>query len=199
MELSQRNFRNKTRFEFEKDSLTYILKSEATTLSFTVMYDEISTDRSDYQTKSTSARNFGILLIIVGIVHVGLQFMQSGSLAGSIWFALCGFLFLVYVVTKTNYSILQTEKYSIMIIKDANHDKIYNEIVSRRKKLLFSKYGEINYDNDPGYEINKFIWLKNQKIISETDLEAIAKKISDYHQRLPNNEMSMNKKEVYVN
>jgi hypothetical protein len=199
MELIQKNFRNKTHFKFEKDSLTYILKSEATTLSFTVRYDEISTDRSDYQTKKTSAKNFGILLIIVGFVHLALQFMQSGSLAGSIWFAISIIFFFVYVVTKTNYSILQTDKYSIMIIKNADHDKIYNEIVSRRKKLLFSKYGEINYENDPTYEINKFIWLKNQKVISEVDLQMIAKKISDYHQRLSSNELNMSKKEVYVN
>jgi hypothetical protein len=43
-------------------------------------------------------------------------------------------------------------------------------------------YGEINYDNNPNDEMNKFIWLKNQNLISEDDLNEFEAKLIAYHQ-----------------
>jgi hypothetical protein len=182
MNISQRNFWNKTNFQFGEDTLKYTIKSESNTSTFSVKYDAISTDRAELETRRNSFRNFGILMIIVGVVHLSIMFLEKGSFAFSVWFAI-GLLFLVtYYLTKTAYSVIQTDKYSILIIKDKKHDIIFKEIFRRRKSLYLSLYGNINYENDPNDEINKFQWLKANKMISESEYNEIINKIKLYHE-----------------
>lgn len=199
MEISQRNFWNKTNFQFGEESLKYTIKSDSQSSSFSVKYNAISTDPSEIQTKNSSTRIFGILFIVVGIVHVTLQFFKTGSVAFSLWFAIGLLFFVTYYLTKTAYTILQTEKYAIGIIKDSKHDKIYNEIITRRKNLFLSMYGEIDYENNPDDEMNKFIWLKNQNYISEEVFKRISKKISNYHKGVFKTDSIVNEKKNILN
>ena len=182
MNISQRNFWNKTSFQFGEDTLKYSIKSESKTSTFSVKYEEISTDLAEYGTTSNSFRNFGILMIIVGVVHLSIMFLGKGSLAFSVWFAI-GLLFLVtYFLTKTAYSVIQTDRYSILIIKDKKHDKIFTEIYKRRKNRYLLLYGDIDYENDQNDEINKFLWLKVHNMISERKYKEIVTKIKMYHE-----------------
>ena len=184
MEIKQRNFLKKTGFIFGDDSLKYICHTEGTTLSFATPYDEISFDHSDYQTRHISSRNFGILFMFIGAAHLSFNYMNSGKIGFSAWFAIGALCMAVYYITKTNYSIFETPNHRILIMKDSKHDQIYMEIVNRRKKLFLLKYGEINYDQNPTEEINKFIWLKEHKIISETEFKNITGKIKSYHENM---------------
>ena len=183
MEITQRNLWNRTNFQFEEQNLKYSLKSGSRSFSFSVRYLEISTNPCEVQTKSTLTRNIGILLILAGVAHEIFYFLEHGTLTFSAWFALGLLVIAVHYLTKTAYTILPAGNYHIAIIKDSKHDRIYNEIISRRKALLYSRYGKIDYDNDPEDEINKFIWLRKEGVISDEELELIVKKISDYHEK----------------
>lgn len=184
MLITQKNFFVKTAFDFGKKSLKYTLKSESKTDNYTIKYTDISFDNIiEQQQRRNSLRNFGILWFIVGFFHVSFQILDSGSLKGSLWFVIGFFCIVAYKVTKKNYIILQTTLVPILIIKDAKYAEIYSEINSRQKKMLFSLYGEIDYENNPNDEISKFNWLKEHEVITQLQLDKVKSKIKNHHEK----------------
>ncbi len=183
MQITQKSFWKKTNFEFGEEKLKHTIISGSKIVSFSVRYTEILTDPCEIRIRRRAFASLGICSAIIGFVHIAVQYSDTGNLIFSPWLAIGAFLVAVYFFTRTGYTILQTGRYDIIIIKDSKHDKVFNEIVNRKKKLLYSLYGEINYENDPTDEINKFIWLKNQGVIDETEFKEAVRKINEYHEK----------------
>ena len=92
----------------------------------------------------------------------------------------CGSIvfFILEVIFPTKYTVLNSEKGSIYIIRNKKYDAILKEIEKRRKIQWKQWYGSINYDNDPSEEIKKFEWLFGKGVISLNELEAVSFELS---------------------
>lgn len=199
-ELNQRSWSNKTKFQFKDDKLDYTIKYSSGSHSFSINYGSIPLDdKRELEEKNSWFRNVGILWLLIGGFQTFLRFSDSGDIKISMWIILGAICFIAFLFAKTKYTILGTESGNILIIRNKQHDNILTEITQRRKEQLLAWYGEINYTNDPNDEMNKFLWLKNQNLISEEQLEDVKEKLIAYHQNEAPETLTIESKEKTVN
>ena len=180
--IKQKRFSNKTTFEFFEDKLTYTIDHSKGLHSFTIEYASIPVDDiGRLENKQPWFKNLGILWIGVGLLQTFVRFIYSHTVQISWWLLVGGVFFILYPVVRTKFTVLRTEAGGILIIKDKRHDQIFDEIKTRKRQQLRDWHGEINYDNSPESEIDKFVWLKNQDVITEDELEEIRMKITFFH------------------
>lgn len=181
MDKSQKKFSNRTNFEFGDDLLKYTLKDSSGSRTFSIEYGAISTDSGELEERNAWYRNVGFLWILIGAIVIYTHFADTGEVRGSLWFTLGLICIAMYWILKTSYTILDTEKGRIFIIKDAAHDEILDTIDARRKKQWFEWYGTIDYGNDPSKEVGKFQWLLDRDAISEDVFLESKRRIIEYH------------------
>jgi hypothetical protein len=66
----------------------------------------------------------------------------------------------------------------IIIIHDGQHKVIADEIIKRRKMEMRRIFGQVDTLNHPQMELQKFIWLKGEGIISDEEYGQARQKIA---------------------
>ena len=188
MEILQKKLTNNTKFEFGEEKLTYTVKDSSGSQSFLAEYSSIPADMSEFVEQNAWYRNVGIAWLVISGFQMAHWFSESGTLKISLWLILGAIFFAIYMLAKTDYSILNTENGRIFIIKDAKHDRILNELYRRKQDQLLASYGDINYSNDPNNELAKFNWLANEGVITESEREEVENKLRAYHEEGIQNE-----------
>jgi len=182
MEIAQKKFSNKTRFEFGEGSLKYTLKEKGGSRTFSVEYGSIPASYGELEERNEWYRNVGGIWIAIGIIIVGSRYLDTGQVSGSLWLTLGLACMAVYWVARTKYTTIDTPGGRLFVIAEAKHDEILREIDNRRKQQLLSWYGSIDYENDPAKELGKFKWLLDQDVITRSAYEESASKIRQYHE-----------------
>jgi hypothetical protein len=185
MEIIQKRLSNRATFVFGERELRYTIKDSSGSRSFSVEYGAIPDDVNELEERNVWYRNVGIFWVALGILQIGLRFTEQGELKGSIWLTLGVLCFLAYALAKTKYSTIPTEKGTIFIIKNKQHDAVMNELTQRRKNQWRQWYGEVNLSNDPAKELGKLMWLKEREAITETEYRDAVSQITQHH-NLPN-------------
>lgn len=181
MNLSQKRFSLKTSFQFKNEELKYHVKDRSGSSSYTIPYTSISDSFSEIEERQDWYRNVGVLWMIIGLVLMFYNFSNTGEFSFSIWLILGTGLLVTYRVVTIKYTILETERGGLVVVKDNQHDKILSEIEKRRKTQLYNHYGKINFSNDPNDEINKFKWLLEIDAIDKIEYEKNIKEICRHH------------------
>ena len=182
MELIQKKLSNNTKFVFGGEKLQYTLKDNTGSQSFAVEYSSIPSELSEFIEQNVWYRNVGIAWLIISGFQMAHWYSELGTLKVSLWLLLGIVFFAIYMLAKTEYSILNTDNGRIFIIKDVKHDQILGEIHSRKRGQLLSWYGDINYSNDPNNELAKFNWLLDQGAITESERSEMENKLRLYHE-----------------
>ena len=183
MELIQKKLSNNTKFVFVGEKLQYTLKDNTGSQSFAVEYSSIPSELSEFIVQNVWYRNVGIAWLIISGFQMAHWYSELGTLKVSLWLLLGIVFFAIYMLAKTEYSILNTDNGRIFIIKDVKHDQILGEIHSRKRGQLLSWYGDINYSNDPNNELAKFNWLLDQGAITESERSEMENKLRLYHEK----------------
>ena len=181
MDISQKSFSNKTRFEFGEENLGFTVEDKSGSQSFIVAYGSIPTDVGMIEEKNIWYRNVGLLWSLIGFFIMAQSYLSHGELIGSFWFILGIGCLIVYWVVKTRYTVIDTQKGRLFIINNEQRDIIMEEIDTRRKGQWYSWYGTINFENQPSNEINKYIWLLEKDVISEKEYNESVSQIISYH------------------
>lgn len=181
MEIVQKRFSNKATFSFGDSDLRYTIRDSSSSQSFSIPYGSIRDDVGEFEERNVWYRNVGIFWVGLGLLQVGTYFAEHGQLRGSIWLTLGLVCFVVYWTAKTSFSVIDTEKGRLFIIKNAQHEQIMKELETRRAEQWRQWYGHVDLANDPEKEIGKFQWLKERKIISETEYNEAVARISQHH------------------
>jgi len=181
MEKQQKRRSNKTQFIFNEEKLKYSFKDKSGGHSFDIHYGAIPNDSFEFEERNVWYRNLGAIWSLLGLFIIVSRYMETGVLRGSLWFTLGIICFIVYWFSEVSYKVINTEKGRIFVIKDKIHDEILDEIFTRKKEQLLSRYGEINYLNDPNSEANKFMWLLQEDAITRNEFEEIMKKLQTHH------------------
>jgi len=182
MEIKQKRFSNSSLFQFLNEDLKFTGKDQSGTYTFSVKYGSIPANTSELIERNVWFRNAGILWALIGSLQIGLHYRDFGGFGGGFWF-LVGLICLgIYGVAKTKYTVFNTDKGRIYVVKNKDHDHIISEISSRRKEQLFSWYGELDFSNDPNAELDKFRWLMSEGVIGEVEYTRVVEKLKSYHQ-----------------
>lgn len=117
-------------------------------------------------------RNVGYLWIALGVFQLGYALFSEASLSGKGFWILAGVACIAWShVTKVKYTVFRSGRGNVFVIQDKSHDRIIDEIHTRRKSQLLKWFGEINPDNDLDNEVEKFKWLAEQDVISKEESE----------------------------
>ncbi len=183
MEIEQKHGFNRTQFVFDRDHLSYTRKHSGGSLSFDLNYVDIPMENGDIEERSPWFCYAGIVLMIIWFCHTMAGFITPFPSSGPLWpWLLSAIACLgIYRYTATHFTVFETDKGTLYLIFNHQHETVMDEITSRRKSQLLSWYGEIDYTNDPNEEIQKFHWLKEQGVIGDKEFESICTRIHIFH------------------
>lgn len=83
-------------------------------------------------------------------------------------------MLILYYARTTKYTVLKSEEGNILIIKNKQHSKILDAIISNKKALLRERYFYFNKDNAPEVELNKYKYLLTNGAISHDEFREIS-------------------------
>jgi hypothetical protein len=181
LEIVQKKYSTTCTFVFEEQRLAYTIKDSSGRHSFAMDYVETPSQTDELIENNAWFRNAGVFWLALGILQMVLRYTQAEKFQISLWLILGAGCLALYRIRRTTYSILNTEHGRIFIIQDSQHDRIMNELQDRRKKRLLSTLGDVNLTNDPGQEIAKFEWLRDQKVISDSEFKITRDAIVSHH------------------
>ncbi len=163
---------NQITFDFHDDYFLYSMKDSDQERARKIWYLSIESSTVDTITeKNDWFRNVWILWLIIA----GYIFFVSKDI--DIWFYLWLGMLIFYKIRTTHFSLLRSWEWNILIIKDKNHDFVLASILDARKKLLREKYYSINRDNLPENELNKFEFLRDERVITDDEFKEISEKL----------------------
>lgn len=172
MEYKQKKLSNAHAFNFKDEKLNFAHKDKGGSADFDVYYADIPFKTSTVNEHNEWLRNVGFMWILLGLIQISLSIYSNNFAIGKGFWLYIGVLcFIGFQFTKVIYTVFKTNEGNIFIIQDKKHDEIINEISTRRKKQFLSWYGEINLNNEIEKEINKFKWLQELNIITESEAE----------------------------
>lgn len=173
MEIIQKKLLTKYVFTFKDEQLHFSSKNKNGKKSIELNYSDFPSETSAIRKKDDRFLGYGFGFFLLGAFQIGYA-LYSGSNApmmGWIWLALALPCIIYTHCSKTLYTTFDTDRNTIYIIRDKNHDMIVNELYSRRKKQKLDWYGEIDLKNDLDSEIRKFLAFHNEGIITQEELD----------------------------
>lgn len=183
MDIEQRQFRIHQRISFSEDQCRLSSQTPSGLVHQQFNYADLSE-------QSSSCIDAQPWLACIGWLWIGLSLIQllelrlsSQPAALSLLLALgMGIICLSwYWLDRHCYSLFQTERGSIRILRGRQHDQILQQLRSRRKQQLLRWYGEINPDNEFQHELRKFHWLAEQGVISDEERDHKIAELEFHH------------------
>jgi hypothetical protein len=173
MELQQKRLGNVHTFTFGETHLTFRYKDRKGEGEFEVAYSEVPEKHSVVIEANDWLRNVGLLWCAIGGLQVALALGRNGSVAGSGFWLIIGLACLAaHYLRKVRYSVFKTSEGTIFVIQDKDHDALVGEMSKRRRAQLVAWYGEINPENSPEREIEKFKWLEKEGALTPQEAAA---------------------------
>lgn len=173
MQITQKKMSNRHTFSFNDDSLNFAYSDKSGSGDVDIPYAHFPQKSFIKIDQNEWLRNVGILWVIIGVLQFGTALYAGHFAVATMFWLTLGAICLAWAhYSKVKYTVYQAEKGSIYVIQDRNtHDQIISEIRSRRKKQLLDWYGEIDTENAPENEIEKYKWLCEQEVLSKQEAE----------------------------
>lgn len=172
MEIKQKKFSNKTKFSFGEEDFNYTIEDKSSSGEFSMSYADFPQKQTAFEEKNGWLKNVGLIWCAIGVLQIGNAVITKAPLSGTGFWLIIGLVCLVfYKYARTKFSMFSDNHSKIFIIKDKKHDQILDEINKRRKRQMLTWYGEINFDNEPERETNKFKWLLNEGVITKEEAD----------------------------
>jgi hypothetical protein len=172
MEIIQKKKGNVHTFTFQEDSFNFAYKDKQGSGDTDFQYADFPRKSSIQIEQNEWLRNVGVLWCAIGVFQYGYAlYLNDSSYRNAFWLFVGVVCLAWYQSSKVIYSVFRAEHGNIFIIHDKNHDRIIEELTSRRKKQLLKWYGDIDPQNEMQNEIAKFKWLAEQDVISKEECE----------------------------
>ncbi len=177
-EFRQKKFSSRIAFKFAPDGLAYEIEDKSGAVRTTVPYPAIPFETSEHEERSDYLRNLGVLFCIIGAVYalyvllvINVDPSRLNWLRPSAMALPAGILcLLAHRILRTRYTVYDAENAKLFVMQDKNHDAIIGALERHRNKAYLEMHGEVDPDNDPSAEREKFVWLHERGVISEQQL-----------------------------
>ena len=182
MEIVQKKLSNKHTFTFEENSFNFAFEDQNGSDDVDMAYAHFPQKSSVTIEQNHWLRNVGVIWCIIGLLQLGFSFSADGPLTVKTFWLMIGVLCLLwYRYSKVVYSVFKNEHGNVFVIQGPDHDRVIEEINTRRKQQLLDWYGEINFENDLENEIGKFKWLSTEKVLTQAEAEQKISEVEDAH------------------
>lgn len=174
MKFTQKRLGTHISFEFGPTELTHAVRDKSGERDSVTDYAEIGLGKRRIFDNKDWYRNVGVLWCIIGAASFGIDFYNNAlGLWSGFWLVIGAGCLIYYFVSKTSYTVIDTQQGPILIIEDGQRDAIVSELEKRRKDRLNDLYGALNLDNDADQELARIEWLVKQKVLTraEADLQ----------------------------
>ncbi|MEZ5464686.1 MAG: hypothetical protein R3F22_05540 [Lysobacteraceae bacterium] len=170
MEVQQRHGATKLRYRFDTDSVEYRVEDSSGSRTFNVAYTELSRDRQELLERNEWFRNAGMLWMLIGVVFTALSFGGERP-AISLWFWIGLLCYLIFRLRTTRYTIIPSDKGNLLVIHNSDHDRIVNELETRRADQFRREYDFVPDGDEPDNYRKRLDWLKREGALSDEDVE----------------------------
>lgn len=173
MKIEQQKLSNRHTFTFESDRLNFAYRDKSGSGDVDIPYADFPLKSSTRIDQNLWLRNVGYLWCVLGVIQIGLALAAEKPLTGTGFWLMLGLGCLLWAhFTKVTYTVFSADQGGVWVIQDANnHDRIVDEIRSRRKVQLLAWYGDINLENGLDKEVGKFRWLAEQHALTSEEAE----------------------------
>ena len=172
MEIVQKKRSNKHTFVFRDNHFNFAYKDKSGSGDSDLQYGALPKKTSIQIEQNEWIRNVGYLWCVIGVFQLGRAIYSQAALAGTGFWLVMGLACLAwYFFTKIRYTVFKSDQGNVFVIHEKNHDKIIEELKSRRKSQLLVWYGDVNPENELAREIDKFKWLVEQEVITKEESE----------------------------
>ncbi|HTK84410.1 MAG TPA: hypothetical protein VL625_04930 [Patescibacteria group bacterium] len=175
-------FFHRNAFDFGERMLTYRIDDEKASAGFSVLYENISPEKSLQSYREKAPIYLGLILLVsaVACLLIGPSAHNPQVSTALGWaFVIAGWgSLLVGRFARFDSTVIGTPQGRILVFDREGKDQIVAEIYRRRKDEIRRKYLEVDFLNDPQHEIAKYKWLKGEGIVSEQEFEAAIGKIT---------------------
>jgi hypothetical protein len=170
-----------TTFDFEAERLLYEVEDPSGRHRFVVPYEAVPSETGELVEKNTWFRNVGLLWLLLGVVSVGFGALDGSLRAGDVgslfWLVLGAITYGLYLWWQTTYTVYDTPRGRVFVIRDGQHDRIVAELAERKRTFLREHFGALDPTEQPEAELRKFAWLREEGAISEEEFEEIRQHI----------------------
>lgn len=170
MEIQQNRHSNRIRYVFGEDEVQYSLQDSSGSRSFSVPYTDISRDRQTLVERNQWLRNVGLLWLALGAVITVTNLIGKAQVVPSMWLFLGAACYAVYHFRSTRFTIVPSDKGNLLVIDDADGQKIIGELETRRAAQFRSEYDFMPEGDTPDQHRNRFKWLHREGALSEEEL-----------------------------
>ncbi|MEZ5437999.1 MAG: hypothetical protein R3F12_06535 [Lysobacteraceae bacterium] len=170
MEVQQRHGATRLRYRFDTDSVEYRVEDSSGSRTFNVAYTELSRDRQELLERNEWFRNAGMLWMLIGVVFTALSFGGERP-AISLWFWIGLLCYLIFRLRTTRYTIIPSDKGNLLVIHNSDHDRIVNELETRRADQFRREYDFVPDGDEPDNYRKRLDWLKREGALSDEDVE----------------------------
>ena len=170
MEVQQRHGATRLRYRFDTDSVEYRVEDSSGSRTFNVAYTELSRDRQELLERNEWFRNAGMLWMLIGVVFTALSFGGERP-AISLWFWIGLLCYLIFRLRTTRYTIIPSDKGNLLVIHNSDHDRIVNELETRRADQFRREYDFVPDGDEPDSCRRRLDWLKREGALSDEDVE----------------------------
>jgi len=170
VEINQKKNSNRVRYVFGEDELDYQVEDSSGSRSFSVAYSEISRDRQTLVERNSWLRNVGLMWIALGAVMTGLSLTSETGLKISFWLWVGLACYGVYHFRSTRFTIVPSERGNLLVIDDADGERILHEIATRRAAFLRREYDFLPEGESPEQHRGRFKWLHREGALSDDEL-----------------------------
>jgi hypothetical protein len=171
VEIQQRRFSNRIGYVFGDDELHYSVQDSSGSRSFSVAYGDIGRDRQTLTERNQWLRNAGLLWGVLGLVLTVMSSLKYHAFTPSFWLWVGMICYAAYHLVVTHYLIIPTEKGNLLVIKNADGERIVAQIEQRRASYLRREYDVMLAEEHPEQRRNRFRWLHREGVLSSEELE----------------------------
>lgn len=169
-EFTQRRFANETHFDFAADELKFVVRDKSGSHTLHTQYAQIGTDRDFLVERNTWLQNVGYLWLALGAVFTAITYFAADKIQPSIWlFVGAGCVAAAHWRT-VRYTKLPTEKGTLLIINDIQHDSILQQIEDRRIDQMRRWYDFFDAEEETIRQKSRFEWLHREGVLSDAEL-----------------------------
>ena len=169
MEILQSRHSNHIRYMFDTDEIHYFIEDSSGSRSMSVAYPDISRDRQVLVERNAWLRNAGLFWLALGAVLTGMAAIK-GQFAPSLWLFIGAACYAAYRMRTTRFTIVPSGKGNLLVIDDADGQRILEELESRRADYYRREYDFMPQDETTEQHRNRFKWLHREGALSDGEL-----------------------------
>lgn len=178
MTYHQKKNKNEISIDITDTGILYKIKDETVSRKEEIPFEQVLNDQYEFFESNKAFKNNAIYGTVVGILFLLINLFYGTKLWAGLFLLVSPVFFYLYHRSKAAFTVIKTGgEINLFILQDKQHDEILQNIYKKRNAYLIDQYLEINYDNDPQAELNKFEWLKKQGVINDREFQVIHEEI----------------------